>query len=118
MIKRFGLVIRLIGDIDSQLLKQILIGMRKNYRRVSIASAKICKLIYSALGIIRVDGANRERDEHLIGMKSGIVVSEMLDLEMLDRLNDLGGHKMQVLIDSGKCLYSVEQHSRGGTEKL
>ena len=72
-----------------------------------ITAAKVCKLIDRALGIGGVDGADRESNKNLVGVKSGVMVAKMLDLEMLDGLDDLGGHKMLLVVDSRQSLGQV-----------
>ena len=45
-------------------------------------------------------------------MQARIVVSEMLDLQVLDRLNDAGRDEQQLLVNAGKLFERVHKAGR------
>ena len=56
----------------------------------------------------RTDG---ERDQNLIGMKARVMVTEVVDLELLYRLKDLGRDQLDLLGNAGHIFQGVKQAS-------
>lgn len=58
-----------------------------------------------------------QRDEHLVGVQTGVVVAETLDLELLDRLDDELRQDVQVVRQTGERLERGEQGCGRGAEQ-
>ena len=58
---------------------------------MDLAAAELAQLLHGQFsgGVgCRTDG---KRDEHLVGVESGVPVAQMLGLQVLDRIDDNGG---------------------------
>ena len=86
----FGLETRLERDVHLELFEHVFIHVRENDGRVRLAARELFQLLHGDLGGRVAHGADAQRDEHLVGVQAGIVVAEMFDLQVLDRLNDVG----------------------------
>ena len=86
MIEFFRLILRLAGKIDTKFPKGLRIGLRKNYCGMGFAVAELIQSLHSALGCLTLYCGNRKSYQYLIYMKTGIVVTEKLGLQLLDRL--------------------------------
>lgn len=114
----FGLVDGLAGEAHSQLLEDVLVDGGEYHGRVDLAVVEQRQGV-ECLFCHRIgDGADRKRDQHLVGVESRIVVAETVDLEILYRGDYLGGDQLCFVGDSGEHLEGVEQGSGGGSEKL
>ena len=105
----FGLEMRLKRDVDLELLEHILVHVREDDGRVRLAVRELCQLLHGDLGGRVACGADAQRDEHLVGVQARVVVAEVFDLQMLDRLDDVGRDERDVLRDAAKVLERVEQ---------
>lgn len=86
MIELFGLIHRLGGEIDLQLFEGAFVCLGENHAGMCFAAGKVIKLCEGIGGVFVGGGADRERDEHLICVKTGIVVAEYFCLEAADWL--------------------------------
>lgn len=82
-----------------------------------LAASQPAELIDGELRERICHGTDGKRYEKLIGVQTRVVVSEVLDLEMLDRLNDAGRDKQQLLVYARKLLESVHKACRGCAEQ-
>lgn len=112
MIKLLGLIFRLVGDVDADLGEEVFVNAREYDRRVRLAASQLAELIYCKLSQRICDSADGKCDEQLIGVQARIVVSEMLDLQVLDRLNDAGRDEQQLLVNAGKLFERVHKAGR------
>ena len=99
VIKLFGRVNRLAGQVQAELAIDVAIDVRENDRYVCFASAQLRKLLHSqsrhGVGCSR-DG---KCDQNLICMKSGIVVAQVIDLQVLYGLHDNGREQNEGIVD-------------------
>ncbi len=56
-----------------------------------------CQLLLRELGDGVRQRRDAQRDEHLVGVQARVVVAETLDLELLDRLDDLRGNEVELV---------------------
>ena len=105
----FGLEMRLKRDVDLELLEHILVHVREDDGRVRLTVRELCQLLHGDLGGRVACGADAQRDEHLVGVQARVVVAEVFDLQMLDRLDDVGRDERDVLRDAAKVLERIEQ---------
>ena len=50
-------------------------------------------------------------------MQAGVVVAEVVDLQILQGLNDLGRDQQGIVVDPTKRLQRVQEHGGRGTEQ-
>ena len=105
----FGLEMRLKRDVDLELLEHILVHVREDDGRVRLTVRELCQLLHGDLGGRVACGADAQRDEHLVGVQARVVVAEVFDLQMLDRLDDVRRDERDVLRDAAKVLERIEQ---------
>ena len=81
--------------------------MGENDRGVRLAAGELLELLHGDLGLGIGRGADREGDEHLVGVQPRIVVSEMRGLEMLNGLDDLAGDERDAAVNFAQMLQCV-----------
>lgn len=86
MIQLFGLVFRLTGEIDAQLAEYVFIYLGQDDGGVGLTAPELGKLIHSQLGSGIGGCADGKGDEDFIGVQTGIVVAQVADFEVLDRV--------------------------------
>ena len=112
-----GLVFRLKGDVYAQLFEQILVHMGENDGGVGLTTLEIVQLFYGAAGHgigHRTDGQGYEQ---LVGVETGIMISQMLYLQMLDGLDNAGGYQRKLLVYTRQGLYGIEQAGGRSAQK-
>ena len=109
----FGLEARLKRDVHLELFEHVFIHVREDDGRVRLAVRQLFELLHGGLGGRVAHGADAQRHEHLVGVQARVVVAQMLDLQVLDRLDDLGRDERDVLRDAAEVFERVEQ--AGGT---
>ena len=82
--------VRLAGDVDLELAEGVLVHAGEDDAGVRLAAGELFELLHGDLRRRVRDRAYGESDEHLVRVQAGVAVAEMGDLEMLDRLDDLG----------------------------
>ena len=88
------LITGLTGKIHAQLLERLLIHGGKNHGRMRLASFQSVKLFHAGLrGGIR-GGTDGQCDQDLVDVQPGIVVAEVGNLQVLNRLDNLGGDEL------------------------
>ena len=117
MIQLLCLIPRLEGYIDAELLEHLLIDVGEDDGGVRLAALEAVDLVDSVARHRVHDRAYSQRHQHLIRVQARIVVAEVLDLEVLDRLDDARSDKLQRLVYPGKLLESVQQAGRGRAEQ-
>ena len=88
VIKLFHLILGLTGNIHAQLFKGLTVGLSKDDRRMSLTTTELAYLLKCDRGRLRRYSADGERNKHLVNMKSRIVVAQMIDLKILNRLDN------------------------------
>ena len=61
--------------------------------------------------------ADRQGDQQLVRVQAGIVVAQVLHLQMLDRLDDARGDEQQFFLIAGQVLERVHQAGRGRAQQ-
>ena len=117
MIERVRLIDRLKRDVHAQTLEHALVDGGQNDGRMHLAAAKRGQRLHGQLRRRIRDGADGQRDQHLVGVQAGVGVAEMLDLQMLDRCEDHGGDEIYAVVDPGGELDGVEQGGAGRTHE-
>ena len=82
--------LRLTGQVHAETLEDSLVHRRKDHRRMYIAPTELFQLIHSDAGILVCRRADRKGDERFIGVDARVAVAEVIDLQILYRLYDLG----------------------------
>ena len=105
----FGLEARLERDVHLELFEHVFVHMREDDGRVRLAVRELFELLHGDLGGRVVHRTDAQRDEHLVGVQARVVVAQMLHLQVLDRLDDLGRDERDVLRDAAEVFERVEQ---------
>ena len=105
----FGLEMRLERDVYLELLEHILVHVREDDGRVRLAVRELFELLHGDLCGRVVHRTDAQRDEHLVGVQARVMIAEVFDLQVLDRLDDVGRDECDVLRDAAKVLERVEQ---------
>ena len=108
----FGLEMRLERDVHLKLLEHVFVHVREDDGRMRLTVRELCQLLHGDLGGRVACGTDAQRDEHLIGVQARVVVAEVFDLQVLDRLDDVGRDERDVLRDAAKVLERIEQAGR------
>ena len=82
-----------------------------------LTAAQLIELVDGKLNEGVGHGAYRQRNEQLIGVKSGVVITQMLYLEVLNRLDNSGSDEQQLFINACKVLECIHKTSRACTEQ-
>lgn len=117
MIQLLRLIPRLEGYIDAELLEHLLVDVGEDDGGVRLAALEAVDLVDRVARHRVHDRAYSQRDQHFIRVQARIVVAEVLDLEVLDRLDDARSDKLQRLVYPGELLESVQQAGRGRAEQ-
>ena len=84
---------------------------------MELAALELVELVEGQFRVfvgLRADG---EGDEDLIDMEPRVVVAEVVEFQLLDGLDDLGGDEVDLIRDAGEFLQRVQQHGGGGAEQ-
>ncbi len=105
----FGLITRFAGQTNAELAEGGVIDGGENDGGMGLAVAQFRELLkgLSRDGIQR--GADRQSDQHFVGVQTGIVIAEVVCFEILNRLNHIGGDQQNLMIDSAEGLERIEQ---------
>ena len=112
-----GLEARLERDVHLELFEHVFVHVREDDGRVRLAVRELFELLHGDLGGRVAHGADAQRHEHLVGVQARVVVAQMLDLQVLDRLDDLGRDERDVLRDAAEVFERVEQAGRARAEQ-
>ena len=74
--------------MNADLAQEILVDLRQYHSRMAVAAVQAVEHVDGPLRLGRAYAAYREGDQDLVCMEAGIVVPEMLYLQMLDRRYD------------------------------
>lgn len=117
MIQLLRLISRLEGDIDAELFEHLLVNVGEDDGGVRLAALEAVDLVDRVARHRVHDRAYSQRDKHLIRVQARIVVAEVLDLEVLDRLDDARRDELKRLVYPRKLLERVQQTGRGRAEQ-
>ena len=94
MVKLFSGILRVAGDVKPQLSVNVLVYLRKYYGRMSLTTAEHLQSVHSRLCVGAVKCAYRQGYKSLVGMKSGVVIAQSVQLKLLNRLDYRGSQVM------------------------
>ena len=117
MIKSFGFVNRVTGQVDAKLFEGVLVACRQNDCGMHFAVAKARELLGSLCRNGIVHGTNGKCDEKLIGVQSRVFAAKKPYLEVCNGLKDLGRNEIDAIINACKCFQSVKECRRCRTQK-
>ena len=113
----FSLITGLAGEVHSKLTEGTGVNLRKDYGRVYLGVFKKRNCLKGALGVRVICRRDRECHKHLVGVESWIMISKILGLKLLNRLDDLRGDNVYLIGNTRRRLNSVEKCSAGRAEK-
>ena len=87
MIQLLGLVHGFAGHVDAQLAKEVQIHLRQDHRGVHLAVFQVAQLLHGDLRRGVGGGADGEGQQRLVRVEPGVVVPQMVHLQMLDGLD-------------------------------
>ena len=76
---------------------------------MDLAAAQTRQRLHCKLCRRVCDGRHRKGNQHLVGVKPGVRISQMLDLQMLNGREDHGGNEIHIVADVGKRFERIEQ---------
>ena len=88
MIQTLVLIYRLAGDVDAELTIYTDIDLREHDTRMCLGTGELRDLLKDELRYGICCGANRQCDEHFIGVQPWVFVAEIADLQLLYRFDD------------------------------
>ena len=107
MIKLFDLVFRFASNIDPKLFEGAAVHLCQDDGGMGFAPFKPVQLLQGQSGILRGNGTDGKSDQDLVGMESWIVVTKMIDLEVLNGFYDGRRNKILALVDACQLFESV-----------
>ena len=107
MIEFFSLITGLKGDVDADLLEEFDVHMRKDDAGVRLAAAQGTEFFDGAACNGVRNRADCQRDQQLVGVHAGVVVSEVLYLQFHNRLYHPRGYKLCRIVYAGKILSRI-----------
>ena len=101
---------RLTSQVDTELLENTRIDLGKDHGRVHFKSLQVLELVDSRLGAGICHPGDSERDQQFIQMQErSIVASEMVDLHLHDRIDDLRTDQLDIVFDARELFEGIEQ---------
>ena len=97
VIQFFRLINRLAGQVATKSTENVFVNGGKQNGGVNLASAQLRQLFHTASGVFVRRRADRQSDQNLVGMKSWVVISQMIEFESLYRSKDLRGNQLGFL---------------------
>ena len=81
------------GQFDAETFEGLNINLRQHDGGVNLAAAQFFELFQGDLCVFVGSGAHGQRDQNFIGVETRVAASEVLDFQLLDRLDrDRGDH--------------------------
>lgn len=81
------LIYRLGGQFDAETFEGLDINLRQHDGGVNLAAAQFFELFQGDLCVFVGSGAHGQRDQNFIGVETRVAASEVLDFQLLDRLD-------------------------------
>ena len=98
--------------MDAQFSQEVQVHLGQDDGGVHLAALQIAETLHGDLRRRVGGGADGEGQQRLVRVEPGIVVPQVVHLQMLDGLDDHGGDELHVVADAAQLLESVQQHSR------
>ena len=95
---------RLAGEVHAELFENAGIDLREHDGGMDLAAGKLGKLRERELRDRVGRRRDGQRDQHLVGVQTRVVVAEAIDFELLDRLDDELRQNVQVVRQTGERL--------------
>ena len=108
---------RLAGEVHAELFENARIDLGEDHRGVYFKSLQVFELVDCRLGAGICHTGDGERDQQLVQVqKRSIVASEMVDLHLHDRVDDLRADQLDAVLNARKLFEGVEKQRRGGAQ--
>ena len=107
MEKLLGLVSWLTREVYTKLTECARVHLGEYDRGMNLCVLKHRDSLHSEGGLGVARGGDSKGDKHLVGVKSGVVVAEVLCLKDLDRCENFGGDNVLVLVNTRDSLDSI-----------
>ena len=117
MVKLFGLVLGLAGQVDSQLAEGALVHMGQDDGGMGLAAPQLGQLAQGQLGGGVGGRADGQGHQDFIGVQARVPVAQMLDFQVLDGFDDNGGDEVDVFLNAAQSLQGVQQHGCGSAQQ-
>ena len=75
---------------------------------MKLTAPQIAQLFHGLLSGRIAGGTDGQGDQDLVGVQTGIAVTQMVHLQVLDGVNDLRGDQVQLVIQTGQCLQRIQ----------
>ena len=86
--------LRFAGQVHAQTLKGLFVGRGEDNGGMDVATTKFGELLHGQLCRGVGGGADGQGDEDLIGVQTGIAVTQMVHLQVLNGIDDHGGDQV------------------------
>lgn len=107
------LIYRLGGQFDAETFKGLDINLRQHDGGVNLAAAQFFELFQGDLCVFVGSGAHRQRDQNFIGVETRVAASEVLDFQLLDRLDRDRRDQVLIVRNIAKYLDSIQKQGSG-----
>ena len=117
MVELFDLPDRVASQTDSKLLEDLTVDFAEHHGRMYLASLKFRKLVKSLAAVLVIVAQKRDRNKHLISMKTRIMSVEILDLCLLDWLDHLLRDQIDLVRNACKMFSGIDDEGSAWTEE-
>ena len=118
MKKLFRLILRLTGQIDTELFEYVFVYAGEEYGGMRFCTAELGELFQCACRIFIRNGGDCECKQDLIHMKVRVLVAHVRGLQLLNRFDNGGGEEACGIVNACEVLECIEKHCGAGTEEL
>ena len=106
----------LAGDVDAQTLEEFFVLVAEDHGEVGVALAETTELFLGDLSHGIGQGADGQRQKHLVRVEPGILMQQIPGLQIADRLEHFRRDQIEVVVDASHGLQRVEQQGGGGPQ--
>ena len=112
------LIYRLGGQFDAETFEGLDINLRQHDGGVNLAAAQFFELFQGDLCVFVGSGAHGQRDQNFIGVETRVAASEVLDFQLLDRLDRDRRDQVLIVRNIAKYLDSIQKQGSGSAEQV
>ena len=112
------LIYRLGGQFDAETFEGLDINLRQHDGGVNLAAAQFFELFQGDLRVFVGSGAHGQCDQNFIGVETRVAASEVLDFQLLDRLDRDRGDQVLIVRNIAKYLDSIQKQGSGSASRL
>lgn len=105
---------RVAGQTTTEFLEDLSVYFREHHRGMDLTIAQFRQLLKRLTAILVVSGEYAEGHEHLVGMQTGILATQIIDLCLLYRLNETLRNELGLVVNAGEIFHGIDQE-RGAT---